>query len=124
VTSQLLVPFLANVIRREEKRVIKRFNLYFAMSTDASLDLGASPVSPVRASEPTNVMVTKVSSQDKIHSQIDLQLLYSFMQQSEDSATSERGARRLGYHGPASDLLLIKQSGNRKSSSIGGANPP
>ena len=58
VTSQLLVPFLANKIRREEKRVInlKRFNLYFAMSTDASLDLGASPVSPVRASESTNVM--------------------------------------------------------------------
>jgi hypothetical protein len=58
VTSQLLVPFLANIIRREEKRVIKRFNLYLAMSTDASLlvDLGASPVSPVRASETTNVM--------------------------------------------------------------------
>jgi hypothetical protein len=56
--SQLLEPFLANIIRREEKRVIKRFNLYFAMSTDASLDLGASParVSPVQASESTNVM--------------------------------------------------------------------
>jgi hypothetical protein len=41
VTSQLLVPFLAIKIRREEKRVIKRFNLYFAMSadSDASLDL-------------------------------------------------------------------------------------
>jgi hypothetical protein len=58
VTSQLLVLFLAImiIIRREEKRVIKIFNLDFAMSTDASLDLGASPVSPVRASESTNVM--------------------------------------------------------------------
>jgi hypothetical protein len=49
--DELLVPSLANIIRREEKRVIKIFNLYFAMSTDASLDLGASPVSPVRASD-------------------------------------------------------------------------
>jgi hypothetical protein len=56
--DELLVPFLANVIRREEKQVIKIFNLYFAMSTDASLDLGASPVSPVRASDSTNVMQT------------------------------------------------------------------
>jgi hypothetical protein len=67
VTSQLLVPFLANIIRREEKRVIKRFNLYFAMSTDASLDLGASPVSPVRASESTNVMDQGLSLQQNLN---------------------------------------------------------
>jgi hypothetical protein len=66
VTSQLLVPFLANVIRREEKRAIKRFSLDFAMSTDASLGLGASPVSPVRASESTNVMVVE-DSRDHVH---------------------------------------------------------
>jgi hypothetical protein len=51
VTSQpelLVVPFLADIIRRDEKRVIKRFNLCFAISADASLesDLGASSEFP------------------------------------------------------------------------------
>jgi hypothetical protein len=43
---------------RDEQREKKRFNLCFVMSADASLDLGASAVSPVRASdsESTNVM--------------------------------------------------------------------
>ncbi len=68
MTSQLLVPFVANIIRRDEKRrqVIKRFNLCFAMSADASPNLGASPVSSVRASESTNVMVVE-DSRDHVY---------------------------------------------------------
>jgi hypothetical protein len=40
---QVLVPFLADIIRREEKRVKKIFNLRlcFVMSADASLLLGS-----------------------------------------------------------------------------------
>ncbi len=45
--NQLLVPLLANIIRRDEKQVTERFNPCFAMSADVSLDLGTSPVSPV-----------------------------------------------------------------------------
>ena len=41
------------------------------MSADASLDLGASPVSPVRASESTNVMVAE-DSRDHVHFPVSL----------------------------------------------------
>jgi hypothetical protein len=60
------VPSQYNPTRREmSNKEIQPSSLLecdFAMSTDASLDLGACPVSPVRASESTNVMFPQRAS--------------------------------------------------------------